>query len=127
MKYMTLKEAHNLTTSDDGRSLLISDATQPDQPLVYVSKTFEEHTGYTREEVIGKNARFLQGPDTDPQTVKKIADALKEERLVNVQILNYRKDGSSFLHHVMIKPVFSDTGTLAKFVAVQSVSPIDED
>ena len=68
----------------------------PDQAIEYVNPAFESLTGYKKEEIIGKNCRFLQGPDTDPKAVNKIHNALKEQQEIQITLKNYRKDGSWF-------------------------------
>ena len=74
----------NLRTADPDRSfpfsLAISDPTLDDNPLVYVSDAFERLTGYSREVVVGRNCRFLQGEDTDPEAVKKIGEAIRNRQ-----------------------------------------------
>ncbi|MEG3977079.1 PAS domain-containing protein, partial [Microcoleus sp. herbarium8] len=76
--------------------IAISDATLPDQPIVYCNPAFEQITGYSMGEIIGHNCRFLQGPDTDRAAVAKIRAALKEQRDCKVVLKNYRKDGTPF-------------------------------
>jgi PAS domain S-box-containing protein len=100
-------------------NVTISDATKPDRPLMFVNAAFCRTTGYSVEEVIGQNCRFLQGADTDPDTVRTISQALREQREISVQILNYRKDGQPFWNQLAIAPVHADDGALIAFVGVQ--------
>jgi PAS domain S-box-containing protein len=86
---------------------------------VHASKVFCEITGYSQEEVIGRNCRFLQGPDTDPEAVQKIRESIAGERACTVRILNYRKDKTSFWNHLHLSPVRSATGEVAFYVGVQ--------
>nr|AML77533.1 putative LOV domain-containing protein [Acrosiphonia sp. BC-2016] len=97
----------------------VADATLPDCPLVYASDGFYEMTGYTRDEVLGHNCRFLQGEGTDAVEVKKIRDAVKAGTSQSVRLLNYRKDGSPFWNLLTVTPVRAADGTLSKFVGVQ--------
>ena len=100
-------------------SLVISDPTQPDEPLVWVNSTFLGVTGYDEDEVLGRNCRFLQGPGTDPEVVARIRDALAGEGQVHETLLNYRRDGSSFYNDVTISSVHDGDGRLVHRVAVQ--------
>lgn len=116
----TLEDAHRVATDEElVRSALITDPHQPDNPIIYVSKEFEHHTGYSPAEAIGRNARFLQGPETDRETVRRIAEALEAVHPITVDILNYHKDGSPFLHRLAIRPSFDKDGRLQNFIAVQ--------
>ncbi len=98
----------------------IADATQPDNPLIYVNPAFEHITGYASQDVIGKNCRFLRGPDTDPAMVDEIRAALREQRSCRVTLLNYRKDGTPFWNEFSIAPVRDERGDVTHFVGVQS-------
>jgi len=103
-----------------GRAFTVSDARVPDHPLVWVNPAFEQTTGYTREQVVGRNCRFLQGPDTDPDAVRTIAEALRAQRPVEVTLLNHRADGSAFWNELVITPVFDTAGVLTHCVGLQS-------
>ena len=91
------------------------DATQYDQPLVRVNPAFLSMTGYTEEEVIGRNCRFLQGPGTDPQTVAQIGAAIRQGEPARCELLNYRKDGAAFWNQLMISPVRDHSGRVIAF------------
>ncbi len=97
----------------------ITDATQDDNPLVYVNEGFEEQTGYDRDEVLGRNSRFLQGPDTDAATIETLRTAVANDEPVTVEIQNYRKDGSSYWNRLSLAPVHDDDGTLRNYVGIQ--------
>jgi PAS domain S-box-containing protein len=88
------------------QNFVISDPSLPDSPIVFASDDFLVLTGYTREEVLGRNCRFLQGPQTDPRAIKEIRDAIATASECTVRILNYRKDGSPFWNMFSIAPVF---------------------
>lgn len=98
----------------------IADARLPDRPLIYVNEGFERLTGYSREEILGTNCRFLQGLDPQPETVGEIRRALGEERECMVEILNYRKDGTPFWNRLSITPVRDASGNVTHFIGVQS-------
>ena len=80
----------------------IADATVPDLPLVYVNPEFERITGYRFDEVVGRNCRFLQGPDTSPRAVARLRAALREQVPIELTILNYRKDGRPFWNQLRL-------------------------
>ncbi|MEN7537014.1 PAS domain-containing protein [Aurantiacibacter flavus] len=105
-------------------SLVIADAQLPDMPLVYVNRAFERVTGYSREFVIGRNCRFLQGTDTNPADRQLIHDALEEGREITVDILNYRADGEPFVNRLLISPMH-DGETVTHFLGIQSEHPTD--
>jgi sigma-B regulation protein RsbU (phosphoserine phosphatase) len=98
----------------------IADARLPAQPLIYANQGFERITGYSIAEVMGRNCKFLQGPDTDPAAAADIRAALAESRPCLVEILNYRKDGTVFWNRLSITPVRDADGTVTHFIGVQS-------
>lgn len=104
-------------------SVVISDPTQPDCPLVFVSDEFINQTGYAREEAIGRNCRFLQGEDTHPSAVEAIRNAMAAQTRIVIDLLNYKKDGSPFTNRLRIRPVFDGDGALLYYVGAQN--PID--
>ncbi|RNJ25739.1 PAS domain-containing protein [Halosegnis longus] len=89
-----------------------------DYPVVYTNDGFLDITGYDREEVLGRNCRFLQGPDTDEQTRTELREALQSREQVSVEILNYRKSGEPFWNELEIVPVTED-GTVSHFIGFQ--------
>jgi PAS domain S-box-containing protein len=97
----------------------VSDPSVADNPLIYVNGTFEELTGYDAEAVLGRNCRFLQGEDTDPETVAEIREAIDDREPVSVELLNYRADGTPFWNRVTIAPVEDESGTVTNFVGFQ--------
>ena len=101
-------------------SLTLCDLRLPDAPLVYVNRGFELLSGYAREEVLGRNCRFLQGPGTDPSTVEKIRAAVNETTSLLVDILNYRKDGSAFWNRLSLRPAFGPGGSATHIIGIQS-------
>jgi two-component system, NtrC family, sensor kinase len=99
--------------------IAIADATNPEHPIIYCNPAFESMSGYQRDEIIGKNCRFLQGIDTDPAAVKIIRQALQSESECKVILKNYRKDGTPFWNALSISPVRDRAGKLTHFVGVQ--------
>ena len=73
-----IAKADLLSEEEREKSVVISDPSRPDNPMIYVSEEFETQTGYPPEEVLGRNCRFLQGPETDPEAVQAIRDALAD-------------------------------------------------
>jgi len=106
-------------TNETIEGIIISDATQPDNPIIYANAGFEKLTGYSRQEVLGKNCRFLQGEETDAQTVLEIRQAVDNGRECRVDILNYRKDGSRFWNRLSITPLRDKDGKVVNFIGVQ--------
>jgi len=87
------------------QGLLITDGAQPDNPIIFASRGFALLTGYGAAETLGRNCRFLQGPESDWRTVAMIRDAVKARRRFDGDILNYRRDGSAFWNHLSIGPL----------------------
>lgn len=98
----------------------ISDARQPDQPLIYVNQAFCKMSGYAEEEVIGKNCRFLQGDNRDQDARFIIRNALVNGKNCEVLLKNYRKDGSLFWNDLIISPIYDKDGELSHFVGIQN-------
>jgi PAS domain S-box-containing protein len=101
-------------------SIVISDPNQPDDPLVYVNPAFERTTGYTAEEVLGRNCRFLQDEDRDQPAVGELRAAVHEGRHCSVVLRNYRKDGTLFWNELSIYPVRDEKRRVTNFVGVQN-------
>ncbi len=101
-------------------SVVISDPSLPDNPMIYVSEEFQKQTGYSAEEALGRNCRFLQGPETDPNAVEAIRHALKARTVFTIDILNYRKDGTPFLNRLRIRPIYDAEGALLFFAGAQN-------
>ena len=99
--------------------MVITDPRKPDNPIVFVNKAFQTLTGYDREEIIGRNCRFLQGPDTDRATVKTLREAIEAGQDIQVDLLNYRKDGSTFWNALFLSPVRNADGEIDFFFASQ--------
>nr|AML78713.1 putative LOV domain-containing protein [Vanilla planifolia] len=101
------------------QSFVLTDPNLPDMPIVYASDTFLSLTGYTRNEVLGRNCRFLGGPQTDVETLQLIRQSIQAEKACTVHILNYRKDGTQFRNFLHISPVRNSSGKIAFYVGVQ--------
>ena len=99
--------------------IVISDPRQADNPIVFVNDAFCRMSGYGREEIVGRNCRFLQGADTDPKAVERIRRAVKSGERVEVDLRNYRKDGQPFWNRLLLGPVRDEAGEVAYFFASQ--------
>ncbi len=99
--------------------MVITDPRQHDNPIVFVNEAFQKLTGYSREEIIGRNCRFLQGPDSDSSSVAKLRAAIDAQTDVQVDLLNYRKDGSTFWNALYLSPTRGEDGVVQFFFASQ--------
>jgi two-component system cell cycle sensor histidine kinase/response regulator CckA len=118
MAVENLRLARVVAATSEG--VLITDPNQPDNPIIYSNPAFSRITGYELEEVIGRNCRFLQGINTNPETVADIRQAIHEQREIKATLLNYRKDGQPFWNELKISPVLSEAGELLYFVGIQT-------
>ena len=99
--------------------MIITNPRLPDNPVVFANTAFCRLSGYTREEILGRNCRFLQGPETDPATVAKIRETVRRVGSIEIDIRNHRKDGELFWNRLLMAPVFDTEGVLAYFFASQ--------
>ena len=99
--------------------IVIADARQPDMPLIYVNPAFTRQTGYTAEEAVGRNCRFLQGEDRDQPNLEVLRAALRNGEECVVELRNYRKNGELFWNELQISPVRNAAGELTHFIGVQ--------
>jgi PAS domain S-box-containing protein len=97
----------------------VTDPDRPDNPMVYVNDRFVEMTGYDREEALGVNCRFLQGPDTEEAPVAELRRAIDADEPTTVEMRNYRKDGTEFWNRVSIAPIRDDDGAVTNWVGFQ--------
>jgi len=108
------------------QGLCITDPAQPDNPIIYVNDSFLQITGYAREDVMGKNcALFLQGPKTAPEAIEQVQSAFREGKPCFVELLNYRKDGTTFWDGLSISPIRDAAGRVGNCVGVLTdISPL---
>jgi sigma-B regulation protein RsbU (phosphoserine phosphatase) len=97
----------------------LADVRDSGLPLVYANEAFTRLTGYPQDEVIGRNCRFLQGPDTEPGAVHRIREALSAMRETRVTLRNYRRDGTPFHNELLIAPAHDATGVVTHVVGMQ--------
>lgn len=98
---------------------LITDPRLPDNPIVFANAAFARLTGYDRSAILGQNCRFLQGPRTDAAEIARLRAAIASRETIELDLLNYRADGSTFWNRLLVSPVFDDDGTLTYFFASQ--------
>lgn len=110
-----LKEAIESTST----AVIITDPHQEDNPIIYTNQAFNDITGYTNEEVLGRNCRFLQGPDTQQEDIARINKAINCEESIHIDIKNYKKNGVPFWNELFINPVWNDNGELINYVGIQ--------
>lgn len=104
---------------DSKVAAVVSDPRLPDNPIVACNQAFIQLTGYSREEIIGRNCRFLRGAGTEPAQTEMLRRAIAEHRPVMVELINYKKDGRQFRNAVMIAPLFDSDGELTYFLGSQ--------
>jgi PAS domain S-box-containing protein len=102
-----------------GIGIFITDPNQEDNPIIYHNKGFESLTGYESDEIIGKNCRFLQGPLTSNDTKRVVREKMENQEEVKVEILNYRKDQTTFWNEVCINPVLDKHGSVSHYIGIQ--------
>jgi PAS domain S-box-containing protein len=117
----TEDELIGLLESDErSMSVVITNPRQRDNPMIYVSEEFERQTGYPPEEALGRNCRFLQGPETDPKAVEAIRAALAARTTFTIDLVNYRKSGEAFMNRLRIRPLLDESGELLYFAGAQN-------
>ncbi len=108
-----------LALERSGLSVVATNPRLPDNPIVFVNEAFTRTTGYSAEEAVGRNCRFLQPPDVDGATVLQIREGVRDGRAISVELLNQRKDGDRFWNHLFITPVNDASGNLLFFLSTQ--------
>ena len=99
--------------------ITLSDPDLPDNPIVYANKVFEEMSGYSQDEIVGRNCRFLQGDDRAQEALPTIRRALANREGCVVTLRNYRKTGELFLNRLSIRPLVDREGTVIYYLGVQ--------
>ena len=122
-----------ITSKDDGlipyvltqildacvNGVTLSDPDQPDCPLVYVNRVFQEMSGYSQDEMIGRNCRFLQGADHDQPELDTLRAAIREHQACTVTLRNYRKNGELFLNRLSIRPLVDRDKRVIYYLGIQ--------
>nr|WP_173425759.1 LuxR C-terminal-related transcriptional regulator [Aurantiacibacter marinus] len=112
--YTSDPEARDLIATSPVASV-VSNPRLPDNPLIACNQAFIDLTGYSEQEILGRNCRFLSGPGTEPWLTDAIRDGVRERKAVLVEILNYKKNGTPFRNAVVVAPVFDEDGELEYF------------
>ena len=99
--------------------MVVTDPNQPDNPIIFSNTAFARMTGYAMHEIVGRNCRFLQGPETNAESVAQVRQAISQREEVAVELLNYRKNGSTFWNALFVSPVFDESGSLRYFFGSQ--------
>ncbi len=107
--------------------MVITDPHRPDNPIVFVNDAFTRLTGYARDEIVGRNCRFLQGPETDAADVARIRDAIARREPIEIDLLNHKKTGEAFWNRLLVSPVFDESGQLTYFFASQFDVTLERD
>ncbi|WP_262911026.1 sensor histidine kinase [Gillisia lutea] len=113
--YKIKSEALQSTTN----GIIITDARQKDNPIIYFNPAFQELTGYNEEEILNQNCRFLQADDRDQKSVALMRKAVREGKSCHVVLRNYRKDGSLFWNDLHITPIKDANGTVSHYIGIQ--------
>ncbi|WP_312025439.1 STAS domain-containing protein [Listeria booriae] len=115
LQFRIISKALNMTSV----GVVITDGDLPENPIIYVNSGFERITGYTSEEVMGKNCGMLQGRKTDKAALAKISQAVKNRTNVNVFLQNYRKNGEIFFNELTIDPIYDEESGKNYFIGIQ--------
>jgi PAS domain S-box-containing protein len=99
--------------------MVLTDPRAPDNPIVHANAAFLKLTGYSPQEIVGRNCRLLQGPDTNPAATAAIRRAVAEGEAASIDILNYRRDGGSFWNALTVSPIHDAAGSLRYFLGIQ--------
>ena len=112
-------DRHIRFVADNPVPSVISDPRLPDNPIVACNSAFCDLTGYSTEEVIGRNCRFLSGLGTEPWLTEEIRRGVREHRPVLVEILNYKRNGQPFRNAVLVAPIYDEHDALLYFLGTQ--------
>ncbi len=113
---MLLRRALDLVANP----MVLTDAKTDDNPMIYVNRAFCDNTGYSKEEVLGKNCRFLQHNDRDQPELSIIREAIRTGSYCDVILRNYRKNGTLFFNQLTLSPVRDEDGNLTHFISIQN-------
>ena len=118
-------ELERLCSPKYSSCVVIVDATQSNYPIVFATAKFMTITGYERDFIIGKNARFLHGPETCTKAIAEVKDALKNAKPVDVEMVNYTKGGRKLINSMSVTPFFDTAGQIKSFGAYVTFTPVE--
>jgi PAS domain S-box-containing protein len=118
------KELASVAVERTRMPMVVTNPREEGNPIVLANKAFLDLTGYAAEEIIGRNCRFLQGPGSSEAAIAEIRAALADERELNVEILNYRKNGTTFWNQLRLCPVHGDDGNSSTISALRTTLPV---
>ncbi|MEQ8291538.1 MAG: PAS domain-containing protein [Roseovarius sp.] len=107
-------------------AMVLTDPRLPDNPITYVNSAFEALTLYSRDYAVGRNCRFLQGPETEPEAIDRIRDGLRAEEEFEITLTNHRADGSVFRNQLLLAPIHDPQGQLNGYFGLQRNVPMPE-
>ncbi len=99
--------------------VVVADTLRPDNPIVFANAAFSLLSGHSAKEIVGRNCRLLQGPDTDRAVVAELAEAVRRGEPIRREVLNYTKEGRTFWNEIFLRPLIDATGRLTGFVGTQ--------
>lgn len=126
LETQTQLEAYHRQWQAFNAAVVISDANQPDLPIVYVNPTFERISGYPSAEVLGRNCRFLQGVETQQPALGPLREAIKHQTNGFAVLRNFRKDGSLFINELFVSPVKDANNRVMHYVGIQHMQSDDQ-
>lgn len=100
--------------------IVITDALQQDNPIIYFNAAFQKLTGYETKEILNNNCRFLQGNDNNQKPLKKLRKAVKKGESCQVILRNYKKDGTLFWNDLYVMPITNNEGIVTNFIGIQN-------
>lgn len=119
--YVDIIAAGSALARESDLAFVVTDPAQPDNPIVFASPRFSEHTGYLRADALKVNCRFLQGPETDEADIEAIRGAIRDAEPLAIDIVNYRKDGERFLNRLVLVPMPAAGRRRPYFIGFQNV------
>nr|AML79292.1 putative LOV domain-containing protein [Cymbomonas sp. BC-2016] len=107
-------------------ALCVSDIKAPDQPIIFVNDRFLESTGYKREDIVGVNCRFLQGPETRDDVIQEMREKIDAGLEFRGRVLNYSKSGQQMWNDLVMSPVKTATGEVTHYTGIQVFTHVKE-
>jgi PAS domain S-box-containing protein len=107
-------------------AMVLTDPRLPDNPITYVNKAFEALTLYSRDYAVGRNCRFLQGPETEPEAIDRIREGLRAEEEFEITLTNHRADGTTFRNQLLLAPIYDPQGQLNGYFGLQRSVPVPD-